>query len=453
MFLHYLPVEVLSLVLQLVDSPRDFVSLIIASERCRAVYASAPQLFRRSVLQNAIHPIAMPHALAAIRVPVTKSVQPETLASFVDEYFSEPSPFTFPTDTQGFDSLCRLYNRVSFLIDDYASRARRALGTEEISPLSVTERARFQRAFFRFEVYSLVYPAMKPWGFSNTPPLLAPQAQFSQFLARLEYWEVEEMSCVHFYCISRIGGFINNVEDQLVAAALSTPGVAARTSRYWMDDSDEEYTNKISTKPARYSESEPVGMVNFDCLALTDLNRFSDMNNYNADETVSYLASQGLEFMSQLIHADDIRRRDMIRAYSGIGGRKFLPEAIGAARSNATHPNLPLHDNTYNDDPSRANQGYHLSIRRVHDTDEHRYAYRVGVQDYYPQRERAYVFWDIKRIAQPEVISSLRKAAAMDFDAIDILYKRSARKSVAARLKDVMIPKVEMDKLEKEFGC
>ncbi len=228
MVLHHLPAELLSLVLQAVDCPRGPLSLIIASSPCYGAYTQSPHLILASVLKNAILPDAFQHALAILRIPVAKPPRAEPLEAFLDEYFQTHS-FGVPTDKAALIALCRLYLRISYFVDDYSSRAMRALVTEpnteqtpNFSPLSSTERARFQRAFFRYELYSLALPA--DFNVRNHSLFLA-HAQFTRFLARMEPMVVQEMSCVHYYFASLIGGFIDDLEDQLVEAVLTAPGV------------------------------------------------------------------------------------------------------------------------------------------------------------------------------------------------------------------------------------
>ena len=428
--LNRLPVELLSLVLKSIDSPLDLLSLIIASSPCRAAYASAPSLFLASVLRNAIQPDAMPHALAALRVPVENPVRPEpAVASFLAEYFGRCS-FEFPVNMPGLKSLCRLYNRVSFFINDYSSRAIRLLVTESssetVSPLSATERARLQRAFFRYEIYCQVFPIHDL--FADPDPLVRAPAQFSRFLNFLEAWEVEEISCVHCYFMSLVGGCLDRVEDQLVEAALSSPGVSI----------DEEVTS-----------SEGVDMVGFDSLELDKLRLFSRDITSHGHAAVSYIASMGSSFVYQLIHADDEKLKDMIRDFDS-PIRDFIPEAIDSApRIDRMPPGTTVtHDAQKKENPLCANRGYSLVEHRK---GNYYLPIKIALK-YYALRERGFVFWDTGRICQRQAMNSLQEAVCMDKEAAHQLYDRAPRKSVEERLEGIRVPRIARDRLMDEFG-
>lgn len=212
MALRCLPPELLSGILRLLDSPRDLLSLIIASPRCRAAFNSAPTIFITSALRNAIEPEALPYALAAIRLLAIEPTQSEALDSFLKAYFGKCS-FAFPADMAGLRLLCRLYICVSFFIDDYSSRAMRTMTSDPspspaiMSPLSRTKSARFQRAFFWYEIYCALFPT------APRECIVGLKVQASRFLTHLAIWEVEEISCVHFYLTTFMGNYINRLEN------------------------------------------------------------------------------------------------------------------------------------------------------------------------------------------------------------------------------------------------
>lgn len=445
MVLNSLPIELLSRILQMCDSPRDLLSMIIASRQCRAAYTGAPSLFLVAVLQNAIEPEAMPHALVALHALETISSQPQDLASFMEKYFG-PYSFELPVDMRGLTSLCRLYNRVSFFINDYSSRAMKALvagfSREEILVLSMTERARLQRAFFRFEACCLVFPAVDALedGQDHSP---FARFKFSRYLKHLDIWEVEEMSCVHFYFMTLVGEVINHVEDQLVEAGRSsaiTSGSLDESSvnlpYYGYYDSTELMTG-----------SGDNDMTDFKALHLTNLSLFSYEARWRADNIVSYLATLGLSFMNQLVLADDGERRDMVRTFD-TEMRDFFAQAVDTVRvSGATRGIILLHD-PYHNAPSNGNLGYHL-FKGSH---LNRYLPIMNDPSYYPLRDRAFVFWDSERISQPQVSLSLREAASMLPVPRMECYGRFPRKSVEERLSGARIPRAEMHRLQREFG-
>lgn len=469
--LRLLPIEVLSLIMQEVDCPRDLFSLVGLSGPCFRAYESAPELILSSVLRNAITPTALRHALAILYVPATlgSDSQTEVLEDFIGRYLQADSSFEFPADEAAMTVLRRLHSRVSYFVDDYSSRAMRALTMKSDGQqgaewaLSSSERARFQRAFFRYELYSLVFPVDHS---VLRHSLFSANLQFARFLAHMEPWEVEEMSCVHHYFTSRIGGLVDSLEDQVVEAVLSAPGVRGRpptlvepsasdslgpSSQPIQSQDDSESLGRSDKSDREGSpddnEDDDDGMVRFDCLDLLNLDLFSKDGKFRLPETVSYLASLGLEFLHELLVANDGRRKDIIRGNIPVW-RDFLPEAVDQAPGTGPRTTT-LGEVANDDDPSRPSLGYY-SFKRS-DQDVYLGIRHDGILNA-PLRERAFVFWDTTRVAQPLVRDSLREASLARTGEVNLLLNRHERQSPEERLEGVKIPSVVMETIMAEFG-
>lgn len=472
MSLHLLPIEVLSLILQEVDCPRDLLSLVGLSGPCYRAYESAPNLILSSVLRNAIAPTVLHHALAILNVPATSGPDPQTevLEGFIDRYFQAGSSFEFPADAAAMTVLRRLHSRISYFVDDYSSRAMQALATKPDGQqgagwvLSSSERARFQRAFFRYELYSLVFPVDHS---VLRHSLFPADLQFARFLAHMEPWEVEEMSCVHHYFTSRIEGLIGRLEDQVVEAVLSAPGVRSNPGHPTLAEplildslgpSSQPIQPRDDSEPAgRSDKSEREGspdddddndsMVRFDSLDLLDLDLFSRDGSFRLPEIVSYLASLGSEFLRELLVADNDERNDIIRRNIPLR-RDFLPEAVDQAPATGPRTMVPG-DVANDDDPRRPSLGYY-SFKRS-DQDVYLEIRHEGILNA-PLRERAFVFWDAMRVAQPMVRDSLREASQARTGEVNRILNRHERQSPEERLEGVKIPRAVMDTIMAEFG-
>jgi hypothetical protein len=117
MALHQLAPDVLALILKAVDCPRDLYSLISASAACFRTFICSPKHILSSVLRNAILPEAIPHALAAISVPVAPadSAAPaphQGVDAFLNDYFTG-RPFDFPTTRS------ELFGSVAFIFESW----------------------------------------------------------------------------------------------------------------------------------------------------------------------------------------------------------------------------------------------------------------------------------------------------------------------------------------------
>ncbi|KAK0621403.1 hypothetical protein B0T17DRAFT_508753 [Bombardia bombarda] len=433
MYLHALAPELLSLILKALDRPRDLHSLIRASAPCFRVYALSPVLILSSILRNAILPDALHHALAHGHIPATPSN--ESLEAFLDEYFQADS-FGFPTDKATLVTLCRLFSQTCYFIDDYSARAMHTLdpepnpGQATALSLSRTERARLQRAFYRYELYSRVFPVDSN---ARCHSLVPADVQFSRFLARIEPWEAEEMSCAYHYFTSLMGRFIYDLEEQVVETVLASPDVRRPPSL-------------ACPFPNGQGRADDSDMVLFNCLDLRDLDLFSNDGRFRSPGIVSYLASLGSAFIYQLVLADKGRRKDMIREKTPVW-RDFLPEALDHAPD--TGPKTIVPDGIDDNQPSHPNLGYYLFKRSEQDVYFH--IRHDGILNC-PLRETAFVFWDAEKIFRPPVGDNLRETRRMDPKRVNQLYNRYRGKSAEEWLEGVKIPRAQMERIIEEFG-
>lgn len=451
MHLEKLPSELLSLIIQEIDSPRHLVNLIRASPVCYWIYANAPTLFLAAILRNAIHPAAMHHALAILHVPKPPPMprrathaQSVLLDDFLRLYFQGDmdSTFPFPVEKDELESLCRIYNRTEFLIRDYAARATRILSAgqqDEAPDLSWTELARFQRAFFRHDVYCLTFPIA---GRIGNHDMFPGNTQYHWFLSCMEMWEVEELNCAHYYYMSVVDQAFQRVEDELVDAALRCPGAVGNP---------EAMAQGLSgTAAALVSGEEPGSLVHLDALILTPLAAFSREIRRGIGRQHSFYASLGSPVTYRLAIDDGVAHRDTFRHITA--DRDFLPEAIDQGLGHVLDSPL-LFEIEIPDDldglgPYHPGPGYYLFRRFKWD----RYLSIKWTRKNSPLRERAYVFWDNERIALPQVTRSLARAQTMDAEALQA-YDWGGRPSAEDRLQGIRIPSVELKKLESEFGC
>lgn len=462
--------ELLTLILQAVDCPRDLYSLISAIPALFRVFSTSPELVLASVLQNALAPHLFHHAVAYFHVPAPVkdenddiNVTEMALVPFLDKYFHY-EPFAFPRTLASMTIMSQQYLRTLKFSDDYFARAIRAMelndsdgaqdGVHDIPTLSSTERARLQRAFFRYELYSKIFALdFDSWGGS----LLPAETQFARFISEMEPWEVEELSCVHQYFTSILGEFLDDLENQLVEAVVTAPGAHVPPEvASTLPSSTLIKLRPRDTLPGygfttfgndSYSWDDPHQMVGFECLGLPDLVLFSTSGRIRSANFLTYMASLGSEFINQLILADKSRRRSLIRASTPLW-RDFLPDALEFAPNTAPQTVDPSM-NELNEDPSHANLGYYLYKRSDRDTYTRIHA-QGGLNA--PLRERGYVFWDSKRLRDQRVRKSLRHAQEANMDEIDRFYNRFIGDSPEKRLKGVLIPRIQMERINAEFG-
>ncbi|KAH7128018.1 hypothetical protein B0J13DRAFT_646158 [Dactylonectria estremocensis] len=300
--------ELLSLILQNVDSPVGLHYLISASPSCFRTYSQSPQIIISSIIRNVLPGDNIQHALAILQAPSARSEVP----SFLNKYFNSIASFHLPTNRADLLILSGLYNCLSHLLDNYFEETMRELGlphshqlrqenqhksspNKSVLPPSISERTRLQRAFLRFRLYCQVFPgyANDPYGLDDpSPPDHPADQQFSLFLANLTPWEAEEI----------VRGFIDELEDDLIHAVMDAPDVE---------------------KPAHDH------LVDFKDVDLTDLVLF---------------CRNGLDFMYSLAVSDKSKRAEMVKS-----------------NHHVTRPELATpHDIVSDDGPSHSNLGYRL---------------------------------------------------------------------------------------------
>ena len=87
-------------------------------------------------------------------------------------------------------SVIRLYHLIHQLAIDFASQSLIAYG--EVDSPTKEELNRFERAFYRYQLYCNLYGDLMN-------PILSVQDQSSEFLHMFSYWENEQLACVRDY--------------------------------------------------------------------------------------------------------------------------------------------------------------------------------------------------------------------------------------------------------------
>ncbi|KAF4451685.1 hypothetical protein F53441_5364 [Fusarium austroafricanum] len=436
--------ELLSLILQNIDSPRGLHDLISASPACLRVFSQSSPLILSSAIRNALPIETSRDFLAVLQTPTPATRS--TVSLFLDKYFKNSLSFDFPSNKEDVLSLCQLYKRVTFFIDRYL-RYLNELGLgESILILSSSELIRLQRAFLRFEIYSRVFPSDDTYSWETPPPnhKFTAVEQFDLFLSHLGPWEVEEMTCVELYFCILIGGFIDQLEEQLIEAVKKSPGLV------WPPSSGSTETEKDIEGSTTQNEDN---LWDFKALDLGPLSLFSPDGIYRSPGNISYMTSLGLEFVYSLCTSEE-RRSELIRSNSP-HNREFLPEAL--AHSPTWPPGhqgegISIQDPTTDLDLSRGNLGYYL-FNKSHEGTSMYGPIDLAGSYYTALRELGYVFWDSRRIQSSDVSERLTAASKMTYSEMGDRFDRRWRKGPEDKLEGAKLPFDEMQRIEKDFGC
>ncbi|KAJ4388608.1 hypothetical protein N0V93_006067 [Gnomoniopsis smithogilvyi] len=513
--------ELLLLIQKSLDSPLDLSRLIAASPVNFRAFQRYSQHILAAVLQNAIHPVSMPSALAVLQVPSPDSghdsLLSQTLEPFLNTYFSGGYN-QLSADRQNLARLQRLYVRASHLVESYAMHAWREVvavethgsdsqmkfnhtsnnhiphpdqsqesseGNHSRFNLSSQERERLLRAFFRFELYCKVFPDQSNAPTEDGEPSIGATQQRDYFLMNLCPFEVEELACVHHYFSTVIGDFVGHLEDdfvnEILTAAKENVNPAAFTSHRKRRSVSPFSSSTISTtglsgsredtsarlrraspcldSGTQFAEEETKGRVKTGAtdvrwvravdLDLYDLDLFCSDAKRRFDRYISYMVSKGIDFLYDLMRADEIERRKMILDNTPVL-RVFLPEAIRTIPhqpedNNHEEDSSGNNDEYTDDEPTHPNRGW-LKLR----PNSNDYI-RDGLS-FAPLRARGWVFWDAKRVENPTVDQSLYMARHMDRHRLEELYDRSQRRSGEERLAGVMLPVAERSRIYEKYG-
>ncbi|KAH7179052.1 uncharacterized protein B0J16DRAFT_374159 [Fusarium flagelliforme] len=442
MIVESLAPELLSLILQSIESPRSLHNLISASPVCLRVFNQTSRLILSAVIQNTLPIINKRHLLALYQAP-----SPATrtgVSSFLDKYFDESSSFDFPTGRAELVELYKIYNRLSFLINEYLKRVDDLGLDDTILTPSRYEVTRLQRAFLRYGLYSRVFPAddTRPWEDPSPNHNFSAGEQFDLFINHLYPWECEEMVCVEQYFSILIGDFVDEIEDQLAEVVKSV--LVPKTSKLSEESKDDSRDTSVKED-----------LRHFRNLDLTRLSMFSSDNRSEIHHNISYLASLGLDFVYDLIRADQEERSRLIRSNSP-NFRDFLQEALNHspdASEEREEDMASWEDDPFSiweDEPSCNNLGW----TQFGLPNRHREYLGIDTWGYLmsPLQELGYIFWDSSRFRSGLVDEKLRKAGAMSSEERKTRFSRRGKETFEELFKGYMIPGSELTRLESQFG-
>ncbi|KAJ4327242.1 hypothetical protein N0V84_002372 [Fusarium piperis] len=375
--------ELLLLILCQIDTPKDLYSFISASPSCYRLFAGSQEHVISSVLRNAFTSENIHHAVAALSLPAAhERARPSNaeITSALDGYF-DGDTLDLPEDKTSLVALCRLYHRVNQYTTDYFQNSLYILGyvprrSADFYP-SIRERTRFYRGFLRLELfcrafYDRTYP-------DELGPGNSKQAQFDDFFCRLEPWEVEEISCALYYLIFVVEGVVDAVEHHLYQALLTNPATHIMPPG---EGPPKELTN-TDIPDGRY-------LIRCGSVDREGLELFSERGKYLAPERIISLAALGLGFVHHLVNSDNDKRYLIVQRRAKCGF--FLPDTLDSAPSTDSEIKTP--DKFNNIRVDRPNLGWFWFKAR----EQHIYSGWHPTYDNWRLRERAFVFWDPRRI-------------------------------------------------------
>ena len=464
MTLERLPPELLTLILQEVDSPVSLLRFISASPQCLKIFSQYSELILSTIIRKTVPAPTLPHLIAGVNVPTGKDTTNENRTFFLDSYLDSPS-IEFPTQKEQIISMCRLWTQVSHFERRYFCAAMAELGfsyyqysalntstpslvpskrercdddsvqqSPEAHTPSPSERIRLQRAFLRFDIYCQLFPLRPPWeGCSN----VSSNEQFTLILSRLKPWEVEEITCVNQYLTVLAGTYVDYLQDQFVRAVLSRPGAV--------------YIEPPSTSSRSHPETQNINGVKLRSFDHIDVGGpfffYGKEHRNHADAEANELAARGLNYMFRLDTSNEHARKKVLLE-DGPWIRDFLPGALECAPGYGPESLQP--ETARNEDSSTANVGcYQYKVPKdeeVYLRINEMYLKNCGV------RELGYVFWDSDRIELSAVQSRLEKEVQLSWAEANRRFNRSQKPSAEERLSGVLLQSEDIKQVAMEYG-
>lgn len=200
-----LPVELKQLILGALPNIDSLLSLIATCTSFRNAFLDAQGLILPHIIANQIDRHVLAEAIVILRgrsKPTPWSAEDITAA--LDTLFAAQTTVEQVWTLPDAIAVSALHRHVQHFASQFARVAIAQIppcaGVEACAPLSVTERRRIERAFYRFELYRLFF--RQPDGSrAMTLPLMR---QWKLFFSRFSPWENLQLLCVHDYLFRRI---------------------------------------------------------------------------------------------------------------------------------------------------------------------------------------------------------------------------------------------------------
>lgn len=232
--LENIPVELRLCILLNLEEIASLRALMHASPLYHRAYSSQHRLVLSKILFYRASPDVLVDALTAVRSPGIrrreKGDDTRAVGELLDTYKAHRGVTALTFGNLPLDeivSLAQLHGVIESVVQlfcEWASSAHSSSGEAMTLrvPLSSSEKRRFQRALYRFEIFCRLFRS--PYEFGDSP--FDTMDQSHRFLALFPPWEVKEIACVRDYFIYTYHQMFKRYEEELIES--------------WESDSDAE---------------------------------------------------------------------------------------------------------------------------------------------------------------------------------------------------------------------
>ena len=215
-----LPVELQGEVLQWVTDPASLEAIVHASPADHKTYMARRQYVFAKVLSRDTGQDVLLEAQAVVKALTVNQKDGSEIREFLQEYNvarqAKVSLLLERFPLPHLVILSQLHHAVKFAMKDFCQAALSenppsSERLEDITPLSTNEARRISRAFYRFEIFCMIF--CEP-GLSVKPELDCAD-MCHLFLNQFPPWEVEEIACVRDYIVGRYTKLFRKHEHEL----------------------------------------------------------------------------------------------------------------------------------------------------------------------------------------------------------------------------------------------
>lgn len=386
--------ELICLILQKVHSGHDLYAFLRTSSYIHQAFAASKDLILWNLARSSMVPEVLVEAVTAVKLRNMECSLHEVDMKFeeisalaAEEIINSSSRRALPhklMSSADLLTLRQLQSAVEYFIDGYCSCQLPILfspGKKTTSDLSVTELARLQRAFYRYDICQTIW--YYPGRFQRDLQSQTSRYDARLLLSRLKPWEVEEIACVWHHINQRLEDMFDKQGQTLLESIVLT--------------SDSKQTKTGGSSTIKLDQQADCGLrPRFK--ELSDDFVFSEDGKAYRPAQVTFLASRPLPFLQALFESGQDKQRRMMFEY-----QVFELDHLCTLLRKAFHTRLLEEANFEGDKVPGCNRAWPWAQKAMAPP-----FVITGV--IYHRRTWGYVFWDEGRIESSGLLDKSKSA-------------------------------------------
>jgi hypothetical protein len=191
-----MPLEVREAIMKSLPDLPSLNSLIRSCSTFRDTFGQARPVIASCVLSHQLGPALLPEAVAVLESSRIETWSPDVLSTFVEKHLHTRKSSQPSWSLEDVNYMATLHRRINFFTDDFAAKSKLRIFGKPTNPTEL-ERARFQRSFYRFELYCNIFCNYRR-------PVFSSQVQQTCFFAKFSPVENEQLASARDYLFRAI---------------------------------------------------------------------------------------------------------------------------------------------------------------------------------------------------------------------------------------------------------